>query len=90
MQKKSQVCNHNLEACGVLVLFDKGITTLWEFVVCLKRKLMEWHNQAYLYGQCPNCGVDKKLSFCSIELASIRFIFVATYKIKNVFIFNII
>jgi hypothetical protein len=69
MRKKFQVYNHNSKACGVFVVFYKGITTLWESIACPKRKLMEWHNQVCLYGECLDCGIDQKLSFFPIELA---------------------
>jgi len=34
---------------------------------------MEWHNQVFLYGECLGCGVENKLSFCLVELASMGF-----------------
>ncbi len=67
MRKKSQDYNHDSEACGVFALFYKGTTTLWESVVCPKRKLMEWDYQACLYGECLDCGIDQKVSFCPIH-----------------------
>lgn len=73
MWKKFQVYNHDSEAYGVFVLFYKGIIIVWESVVYPKEESMEWHNRACLYGKCRHYGVDRKLSFCLIELASTRF-----------------
>ncbi len=36
----------------------KGITHLWEDVVCPKSKFEEWHKHKCLFGNYPMCGVQ--------------------------------
>ncbi len=37
----------------------KGITKLWQMIVCEKPKEEEWHKKKCMYGQCISCGVNK-------------------------------
>jgi hypothetical protein len=66
MRKKSQVCNHDSKACGVFVLFYKGI--LWEFVVCPKRKLVELHNQTCFMENVQIMELIKNFHFALLNL----------------------
>jgi hypothetical protein len=67
----SKVCNqHEYEACAPCKTLYKGITSLWECVVCPKVEFDEWHRKKCLYGDCAACGVEK-LSLCSKELSGI-------------------
>jgi hypothetical protein len=68
MQKIYQVCNHSLEDYGASSIFYKGITSLWEPIVCPKGELMEWHKNECLYGKSLDCGIQK-FFFCLIGLS---------------------
>jgi hypothetical protein len=50
-----------------LKTFD-GVTALWTTCVCPKAEHELWHAKACLRGECPACGVEKKLIFCPEEL----------------------
>jgi len=63
MRQKFEVCNHSLENCVTFSQFYKGITNLWETIVCPKGELVEWHNKDCLYGQCSSCGIQKFFLF---------------------------
>ncbi len=67
----TKVCKyHKHEVCAPCKGSYKGITCLWEFVVCLKGDFDEWHKKECLYGDCPHCGVQK-LYLCLEEKNSI-------------------
>jgi hypothetical protein len=57
MQKKFQVCRHPPKNCVASSIFYKGITSLWETIVCLKAKLVEWHKRDCMFGEFPNYGI---------------------------------
>jgi hypothetical protein len=50
---------HFPKNCVTSSQFYKGITNLWEAIICPKGELVEWHNKDYLYGQCFNYGIQK-------------------------------
>ena len=54
--------------CHGKTMMYSGTTALWEFVVCPKGELDQWHSGDCLYGDCENCGADF-LPVCPIEEA---------------------
>jgi hypothetical protein len=48
----------------------KGITQLWEAMVCPKNEFDEWQKRKCLFGNCSRCGVET-LPLCPHEV--IRF-----------------
>jgi hypothetical protein len=36
----------------------KGITQLWEAMVCPKNEFNEWQKHKCLFGNCSRCGVE--------------------------------
>jgi hypothetical protein len=67
MQKKFQVWSHPLENCVAYSIFYKGITSLWETIVCPKGELMECHKRDCMFGECPDYGI-KNLFFVQLNL----------------------
>ncbi len=63
-----KVCSHHEhKVCAPCKVFYKGITCLWESIVCPKGDFDEWYKKKCLYGDCSTCGV-RKLFGCSKEL----------------------
>jgi len=56
--------HHNNEVSAPYNDLHKGTTSLWEFV-CPKLEFDEWFKKECLYGECPNCGVDK-FKLCNV------------------------
>jgi hypothetical protein len=56
------VCSQHGQPCQASSIVYKGITHLWEDVVCPKGELEEWHKCKCLFGNYPMCGVQN-LSF---------------------------
>ncbi len=50
----------------------KGITELWEAIVCPKGECEKWHKCACLFRNYPMCGVQK-LAMCLKELTRSNF-----------------
>jgi hypothetical protein len=50
----------------------QGITKLWESLIYSKDEYDEWHKHNYLFGSCPNYGVEN-LSFYPKELTRSHF-----------------
>lgn len=62
-----KVCRHHEhKVCAPCKVSYKSITCLWESIVCRKSDFDEWHKKKCMYGDCPNCGVQK-LYFCLEE-----------------------
>jgi hypothetical protein len=57
--KKNYNSNHNNKVSAPYNDLHRGATSLWEFVVCPKPEFDELFKKECLYGECPNCGVDK-------------------------------
>jgi hypothetical protein len=59
-----KVCNHHEhKVCAPCKVFYKGITCLWESIVCPKGDFDEWYKKECLYGNCLACGEGKFFFF---------------------------
>lgn len=56
----------NINFVYLAKFLPKGMTCLWEYVVCSKGDFDEWHKKECLYGNCLNCG-GQKLYLCLEE-----------------------
>jgi len=57
-------------SCAKFIKMYKGITQLWEAMVCPKNEFSEWQKHQCLFGNCSRCGVEI-LPLCPHEV--IRF-----------------
>jgi hypothetical protein len=60
------ICGLGSECEVHLHTFDV-VTCLWEYVLCFKAPLQEWHNLGCLYGDYAYCGVQN-LKLCPHEV----------------------
>jgi hypothetical protein len=51
------ICDHDGQQCQASCVVYKGIIQLWEAIVCPKGEYEEWHKCAWLFGNCPMCGM---------------------------------
>lgn len=61
------ICDHDGQQCQASCVVYKGITQLWEAIVCPKGEYEKWQKHACLFGNYPMCGVQK-LTFYSKEM----------------------
>ncbi len=64
--EKNCTYNHNNKVSAPYNDLHRGTTSLWEFVVCPKPEFDELFKKECLYGEFPNCGVDK-FKFCDAK-----------------------
>ncbi len=62
--------HHEHKVCAPCKVFYKGITCLWESIVCPKGDFDEWYKKECLYGNFLACG-EGKLFFFLEELNGI-------------------
>jgi hypothetical protein len=68
MRAAGKVCNHG-DGAGYAIGTStyKGLTELWQGIVCPKGEFEEWHELQCLLGSCADCGV-KLLPVCNNEI----------------------
>jgi hypothetical protein len=68
MRAGGKVCTHeDGTGCAASNTVYKGLTELWQSIVCSKGEFQEWHDLQCLLGTCGDCGL-KLLPVCNDEL----------------------
>ncbi len=52
------VCSHGGHPCQASCTTYKGLTKLWEAIVCKMNEFDEWHKQKCLFEECSRCGIQ--------------------------------
>ena len=72
MQAARKVYNHgDGVGCAIGTSAYKGLTELWQGIVCLKGEFEEWHELQCLLGSCADCGM-KLLPICNNKVENLN------------------